>query len=584
MSNLLEQASLVLIPSGYKEDVVYSQIPLDGSGDLALTRASNGTRVNSAGLVEVCPWNLLEQSETFDTASWPKLECSITANSTNSPIGTLTADSLIESNTNSRHMIYRAFTSVVGQSYSLSVYCKQSTRRYANINLKTSSTASPRFSALFDLQTGLNVSTSAVGSPTGTSFDIVSFPNGWYRISISMNATSTSTEYEISTSNSATPSLAEGTPAYLGDGTSGIYIWGAQLNIGATAKPYFPTTDRLNVPRLTYQNGGGGCPSLLLEKQSTNLITYSEDFTHSNWGNYTTGSGAITKIANQAISPDGTQNADEIRLTRSALTEDALTFQQQYASSSTYSRTIYLKAARTEDVGKKIDIWSYDGSNTVGRVHATLTADWVRFDASTATGALVEILSFGYLSSSTFPTTSGTDVRFYAWGAQGEASSYPTSLINTTSASATRVADACFKTGISSLIGQTEGTIFLDAQRLYMSGDRSVCVIYTSGSSYIQVYLINDIRVIINGTVIMTGQTIAENTRYKIAIAYKSGDHAMYVNGTQIATTSTSIAPTVLNDLYVGNAFSTEQSGLYNEAVLFKTRLTNSELQSLTTL
>jgi hypothetical protein len=134
------------------------------------------------------------------------------------------------------------------------------------------------------------------------------------------------------------------------------------------------------------------------------------------------------------------------------------------------------------------------------------------------------------------------------------------------------------------LIGQTEGTIFLDAQRLYMSGDRSVCVIYTSGSSYIQVYLINDIRVIINGTVIMTGQTIAENTRYKIAIAYKSGDHAMYVNGTQIATTSTSIAPTVLNDLYVGNAFSTEQSGLYNEAVLFKTRLTNSELQSLTTL
>jgi hypothetical protein len=48
MSNLLEQASLVLIPSGYKEDVVYSQIPLDGAGDLSFSRASNGTRVNSA--------------------------------------------------------------------------------------------------------------------------------------------------------------------------------------------------------------------------------------------------------------------------------------------------------------------------------------------------------------------------------------------------------------------------------------------------------------------------------------------------------------------------------------------------------
>jgi hypothetical protein len=59
MSNLLEQASLVMIPSGYKEDVVYSEIPLDGSGDLQFTRSSNGTRVNSAGLVEVVPWNLV---------------------------------------------------------------------------------------------------------------------------------------------------------------------------------------------------------------------------------------------------------------------------------------------------------------------------------------------------------------------------------------------------------------------------------------------------------------------------------------------------------------------------------------------
>jgi hypothetical protein len=53
MSDLLNSASLVMIPSGYKEDVVYSQIPTDGSGDLSFTRASNGTRINSAGLVEV---------------------------------------------------------------------------------------------------------------------------------------------------------------------------------------------------------------------------------------------------------------------------------------------------------------------------------------------------------------------------------------------------------------------------------------------------------------------------------------------------------------------------------------------------
>jgi len=80
MSDLLNSASLVMIPSGYKEDVVYSQIPTDGSGDLSFTRASNGTRVNSAGLVEVVPWNLALQSETFDNASWVKSNSTITAN------------------------------------------------------------------------------------------------------------------------------------------------------------------------------------------------------------------------------------------------------------------------------------------------------------------------------------------------------------------------------------------------------------------------------------------------------------------------------------------------------------------------
>jgi hypothetical protein len=63
----------------------------------------------------------------------------------------------------------------------------------------------------------------------------------------------------------------------------------------------------LNVPRLTYQNGGGGCPSLLLEKQSTNLVTYSEDFTNAAWA-----TNNITVSGNSVISPDGTQNADSL--------------------------------------------------------------------------------------------------------------------------------------------------------------------------------------------------------------------------------------------------------------------------------
>ncbi len=93
MSTLLEQASLVMIPSGYKEDIVYSQIPTDGSGDLSFTRASNGTRVNSAGLVEVCPWNLADNSENLTLWGSYAVSGTITrtANYATAPNGTMTA-------------------------------------------------------------------------------------------------------------------------------------------------------------------------------------------------------------------------------------------------------------------------------------------------------------------------------------------------------------------------------------------------------------------------------------------------------------------------------------------------------------
>ena len=53
MSNLFNEASLVLVPSGYKAGKVYSQVPTNGDGDLTFTRASDATRVNSDGEIEV---------------------------------------------------------------------------------------------------------------------------------------------------------------------------------------------------------------------------------------------------------------------------------------------------------------------------------------------------------------------------------------------------------------------------------------------------------------------------------------------------------------------------------------------------
>jgi len=103
--SLLDTASLLLTPNAYKEGKLYSVIPSDGSGDMSVTRATTATRVNSAGLVELVPYNLVTYSEQFDNADWTKNNISITANTTTAPNGTTTADKLIPSTSLATHRI-----------------------------------------------------------------------------------------------------------------------------------------------------------------------------------------------------------------------------------------------------------------------------------------------------------------------------------------------------------------------------------------------------------------------------------------------------------------------------------------------
>jgi hypothetical protein len=351
MSDLLNSASLVMIPSGYKEDTVFSAIPTDGSGDLSFTRASNGTRINSAGLVEVCPWNLLEQSNTFSTSPWANTNVTLTSGQTD-PNGGATA--------------FRAQFS--GVSYLLQ-------------NL-----------------TALNGTNSIYAKAYGSTAKIrLCDPNGSF--STQYNLT---TEWQrITTSGNALAGIS--IDSYIDGGwtSQDIVIAFAQTNIGATAKPYFPTTDRLNVPRLTYQNGGGGCPSLLLEKQSTNYVKYSEDFTQSDWQK----SGA-TITANSIISPDGTQNA-----TRVQFSAGSRYVYQTISGVPAGSVTIscYIKGASVQNIGFS------DGNANPNQI--TLTTEWQRYTFTfTYSSGGIGIQFDNYFG--VMPNQESKD--FYIWGAQLE--------------------------------------------------------------------------------------------------------------------------------------------------------------------
>jgi len=195
-------------------------------------------------------------------------------------------------------------------------------------------------------------------------------------------------------------------------------------------------------------------------------------------------------------------------------------------------------------------------------------------------------------------TGTAVGVDIFAWGAQLELGAYPTTYIPTTTASATRVADTATKTGISSLIGQTEGVIFVD---FYVNGiganniniynnDRSPSTISTNailykpnGSIECQTFLGNGTF----NTISISASTYTIGQRIKLAYRYKSGDFALYINGIQKATsTSTMTFVGTKSQIYLddnGVIYGYQEAVHYNQFALFTTALTNAELVSLTT-
>jgi hypothetical protein len=579
---LLQKASLIMSPSMYQEGLVKSVVPQDGSGDLSFTRASNGTRINSAGLVEVMPWNLLQNSENFSIDFTP-INASISNNTTTAPNGTTTADSLIENTATDNHTAFGDSTQQSGVEYTYSVYAKSIGGR----NIRVFGSSGFGGDVIVDLANGSVLSGSGVVQSVG---------NGWFRISITATTTTSAVRAIFYIVNGTSVS-------YTGNGTSGVYLWGAQLNIGSTAKPYFPTTDRLNVPRLTYQNGGGGCPSLLLEKQSTNILLNSGEL--NSWLQIDT---SVT--SNSTISPDGTQNADTVIATGSGSLAHLIYQNLAFTSGTAYTYSVFAKANTSNFIQMVFagdfvanSYANFNLSNGTITASANLTPKiesmgngWYRCSISATAGVsntnsqIIYLINSGTASRGQAFTANGESV--YLWGGQFEASSYVTTLIPTTSASATRVEDACFKTGISSLIGQTEGTIFLDIETIAENSDWFT-ISPVSGSPYSNGigigYYVNSVRVQLYSSTNGIFATLSSITgRNKIAVAYKSGDTAIYINGTSVFTSATTFVFGVnldgiklLSDSWVTGAMQKAQA---NEALLFKTRLTNAELASLTTI
>jgi len=336
-----------------------------------------------------------------------------------------------------------------------------------------------------------------------------------------------------------------------------------------------------NTPRLDWSDSN--CPSLLLEPQSTNLITYSEDF--SQWTNYSQGTGSSVIITqNNSISPEGKNNATRIQC---ALNSGNTTSDRSYISLGGFSGTPF-SCTKSLYVKNNLNVEQtfFIGVNSVAdRVTLPISNEWQRL--SVEGGVLNTEFRIGIIGNSL--NSDSIDIDIFACQLEtGNLSSY----IPTYAGTSTRLADTCTGAGDATIFNDSEGVLYAEISGFVNGGggDRTISISDGSQSNSIQLLLHNtanriNFRVRDGGSleVNISDFTFQQNQTNKIACKYKLGDYALWINGEEKVTTTIGNLPSGLSVMAFDDGALNDFYGKCKDLRYYDTALTDAELTELTT-
>jgi hypothetical protein len=573
-----------------------------GSNLVTFTRASSGTFTGSDGLLQTAVTNLLLRSEELDNASWSKVRSSITANTIVAPDGTLTADKIVEdTSASATHAVTQSIIQAANTTSTFSVNAKAAERSFVNLRITVDGVNFIRCG--FDLSNGTAGTPENGGNGSGAVASIQSVGNGWYRCAISgiQSSTNSNPQVQIFIATGTTTASAP----YTGDGTSGIYVWGAQLEQSSTVGEYIPTTSTINsAPRFDHDPVTGESLGLLVEEQRTNLLLRSEEFDNAGW---TKTRSSIT--ANTIVAPNGTLTGDKLVEDTTASNSHAVSQGSlAFTSGTSYSLSVYVKAAgRTQlrmalpsaafgtavaytfDLSAETATQQTSGTNDGGSITA-VGNEWYRCRVTaqaTATnnGSVTIFTSVGGIVSYTGDGFSG----IYIWGAQLEVGAFPTSYIPTTTATVTRSADVASISGsnFSSWYRQDEGTVFSDAGSFTTSGNPVSFDINdgTTSNRHVHNWGTSTTTVQVGAAVqasLISTAPVA-NVFSKLGYGYLVNNFASTLNGGALAADVLGSIPTV-NRLTIGDDANSSNffNGHIRRLTYWPIRLPNSTLQAVT--
>jgi len=503
-----------------------------------------------------------------------------------------------------------------------SVYAKAAGYNYIWIGLYDANYTS----IVVDLRNGEFVSGGQDLSGVITDKNIVDVGDGWYRINYSILSASIFTALG-GLSDPSTDIHSVNFPLFTGDGTSGIYVWGAQLEQRDSLTAYTPTNGTPitkyqpklmfaspDQPRFDHDPLTGESKGLLIEESRTNLIRWSEDFAIEPEMNYY----YCTIDDNRIVAPDGNLSADAIIFDDGTNGGLSAGHREVVSSGEKYTASIYAKAGNLSKVWFYFNVRETNESVNVGNSGIkynllTNTVDeivdtndqfsteynifdvgngWYRLVISATMSSNAGFLGWG-LYNYEDNVSSGKNTA-YIWGAQLEKGSFATSYIKTSGASATRSADNASITGenFSSWYRQDEGSLYIDSDKgnlgtsfagyvSFHTEDFSNSEYYWllhNSSNQFQFLVAPGVASLVDGIDTSLGSQ-------KACVSWADDDFSMSVNGNTIQSDTDGPAKKNLAGLRIG--FSPYSDSHYLNSHIKKIsyypkRLTNEQLQQLT--
>ena len=347
----------------------------------------------------------------------------------------------------------------------------------------------------------------------------------------------------------------------------------------------------VDVASVDFQDDVNG--ALFLEPQSTNLVTYSEDFSNSNW----------LKVRsfisdNVLTSPSGIINASKF-IGSSVNGDKKLIIAQAVTSGIKYTGSIFVKKAEFNSIVLRFNTVKFPSGNVIFNLDTntaiasgiiddfniiSLDNDWFRLSiTSTADSSGSNGFEYLLANNGSFVTTGNNLDGLYIWGAQVEALPHATSYIPTNASAVTRVKDVINNFGDVNTFNNDEGVLLVDFKDYYRNGGQGIGVYDVLGNQVYTIFYYGGNYDFYNGSVFMLDRSIIYPVSSKIAIVYTLTSIKFYINGIEAPLLNSSLSDntpyklgTILSNSLVSKA-KLKQIQVYKEA------LTDVELEYLTT-